>query len=71
MLFRSPYRFTVIGDPSTLASALGIPGGVVDTVARAEGRATVVQREQVVVGALRQLSAPRYARPDPTPTSSS
>ncbi len=71
VLLRAPYRFTVIGDPSTLASALGIPGGVVDTVARAEGRATVVQREQVVVGALRQLSSPRYARPDPTPTSRS
>ena len=26
----APYSFTVIGDPGTLASALGIPGGVVD-----------------------------------------
>jgi uncharacterized protein YlxW (UPF0749 family) len=59
-----PYRLAVIGDPRTLAAALGIPGGVVDTVAAQSGAsATIVQSPAVTVTALRQLSAPRYARP--------
>ena len=64
VLLRAPYRFTVIGSPGTLSSALGIPGGVLDTVARAQGMATVSQQDLVVVAALRTLRPPRYARPD-------
>jgi uncharacterized protein YlxW (UPF0749 family) len=61
---RSPYRFAVIGDPRTLAAALGIPGGVVDTIDRRAGaRATVVRSPRVSITALRVLVAPRYARP--------
>jgi uncharacterized protein YlxW (UPF0749 family) len=58
-----PYRFVVIGDPATLASALAIPGGVVDNVEQREGAALVERREQVRVSALRPLEQPRYARP--------
>lgn len=64
VLLRAPYRFTVIGDPGTLSSALGIPGGVLDTVARSQGLATVTRQDLVVVAALRPLAPPRYARPD-------
>lgn len=60
-----PYAFTVLGDRGTLASALGIPGGVVDTVARVGGTARVTPSDALVVGALRVLPTPRYARPAP------
>jgi uncharacterized protein YlxW (UPF0749 family) len=60
---RPPYRFVVVGDPATLASALGIPGGVVATVDQRGGRAEVEQQEQVRVDALRELDRPQYARP--------
>lgn len=60
-----PYRFVVVGEPTTLASAVGIPGGVVDNVEQRGGSAVVEQREEVVVDALRPLQEPRYARPAP------
>lgn len=62
-LLRAPYRFTVLGDPGTLASAMAIPGGVEDVAERAGGRAVVTQGEDLAVTALRPLSRPRYARP--------
>ena len=40
-VLRPPYRYRVVGDTATLASAMGIPGGVVDTVSRLGGTATV------------------------------
>ena len=58
-----PYTVLAIGEPGTLATALEIPGGVVDTVRQAHGEATVVQRRRVVIRALRALAAPHYARP--------
>ena len=64
-LLRPPYRFLVVGDAPTLASALVIPGGVVDNVEQLEGRAVVERDEDVLVGALRRLEEPRYARPTP------
>lgn len=64
---RAPYRLVAIGDPRTLTSALGIPGGVEDTVAAQAGaKAIVTSSPSLVVSALRPLSAPRYARPAPT-----
>ncbi|MCW2614266.1 MAG: hypothetical protein JWN08_1260 [Frankiales bacterium] len=62
-LLRPPYRFTVLGDPTTMETALGIPGGVVDTVEQLDGRAVVVRGEDLLVGALRAVTPPRYARP--------
>ena len=60
-----PYRFVVVGDASTLASAVVIPGGVVDNVESRGGTALVEQQDDVRVGALRALQPPRYARPAP------
>lgn len=37
----SPYTLTVIGDPQTLAPALNLPGGVVESVQREGGTVTV------------------------------
>lgn len=64
-LLTPPYTYTVLGDRGTLSSAAGIPGGVVDTVARRGGSARVTESDELLVGALRALSAPRYARPAP------
>jgi uncharacterized protein YlxW (UPF0749 family) len=61
----SPYEFRVIGDPRTLAAALRIPGGVLDSVRGGGGDATVVEQETVTVDALRALSAAGYAQPAP------
>jgi uncharacterized protein YlxW (UPF0749 family) len=62
-LLRPPYRFLVVGDAPTLAIALTIPGGVVDDVEQRGGRAVIERSEDVLVGALRPLGEPRYARP--------
>jgi uncharacterized protein YlxW (UPF0749 family) len=65
----APLRLVAIGDPRTLATALGIPGGVVDTVDAAAGaHAVVTSSPAVSVTALRALAAPRYASPAPAPT---
>ena len=61
-LLKPPYRFTVVGDPRTLASALAIPGGVIDNVESRGGTVDVV-RGDVAVTALRPAPRPRYARP--------
>lgn len=62
---RAPYRFLVVGQASTLTSALGIPGGVLDTVRLVGGDASVTSPATVSVTALKPLSTPRYARPAP------
>lgn len=59
----APFTVVVIGDPPTLAAALNIPGGVVDTVSRAGGQLGVRQQDRVEVAALRVPSEPQYARP--------
>jgi uncharacterized protein YlxW (UPF0749 family) len=66
-LLRAPYRFTVVGDPATLAAAMAIPGGVTDSVGQRGGRAVVTRSERVAVTALRPLDRPRYARPTAEP----
>lgn len=59
----APYTITAVGDPPTLAAALAIPGGVLDTVRRAGGTMDVTQADSVTVDALRQSHDPLYARP--------
>jgi uncharacterized protein YlxW (UPF0749 family) len=66
-LLRAPYRFTVIGEPATLAAALAIPGGVTDNVEQRDGEAVVTRSENLQVTALRPLDQPRYARPTEEP----
>ena len=61
----APYAITAVGDPPTLAAALAIPGGVLDTVRRAGGTMEVTQSDSVSVNALRQPREPLYARPAP------
>jgi uncharacterized protein YlxW (UPF0749 family) len=68
VLLLPPYRFVVIGDPATMSAALAIPGGVSDNVGQRGGTTVVTRRESVLVGALRALARPRYARPADQPT---
>lgn len=60
---RAPYTITAIGDGPTLAAALNIPGGIVDTVARAGGTLTIEQSPQVEVPALREIEPRQYSQP--------
>lgn len=59
----APYRFRVIGDSSTLAGALAIPGGVEDTVRQQGGSTEISREDRVQVAALHALQTPRYAHP--------
>jgi uncharacterized protein YlxW (UPF0749 family) len=58
-----PFVFRAIGDGQTLTSAMNIPGGIVDTVKRNGGSATVEQPSTVVIDALHTATTPRYAQP--------
>ncbi|MDQ6874623.1 MAG: DUF881 domain-containing protein [Actinomycetota bacterium] len=60
---RAPYHILAIGDGPTMAAALRIPGGVIDTIRQAGGSVTVEQRRDAAVTALRPLVTPQYARP--------
>jgi uncharacterized protein YlxW (UPF0749 family) len=60
-----PYRFRVIGDSRTLATALDIPGGVLDVLRQREAQGVVTQRSSVEITSLRAAPSPRYARPAP------
>jgi uncharacterized protein YlxW (UPF0749 family) len=60
---RGPYTLWVIGAPSTMQTALQIPGGVVASVTQAGGNVTMEQRSTVEVTAVRQPTSLQYARP--------
>ena len=58
-----PYTVVAIGDPATLAAAMNIPGGAMDSVERVGGTMVVQQSDRVDVTALRQPKARQYAQP--------
>nr|WP_090277317.1 DUF881 domain-containing protein [Mycolicibacterium komanii]CRL71629.1 hypothetical protein CPGR_02481 [Mycolicibacterium komanii] len=58
-----PYSVLAIGDPPTLAAAMTIPGGAMDSVERVGGTMAVQQSERVDVTALRQPKQRQYAQP--------
>ena len=58
-----PYIVVAIGDPPTLAAAMNIPGGAMDSVERVGGTMVVQQSDRVDVTALRQPKARQYAQP--------
>lgn len=66
----APYIVTAIGDGSTLASAMEIPGGVTESVRTVKGEAGVETKDEVTVSALQTVSEPQYARPVPSPKTS-
>ena len=60
---RTPYRVLAIGPPSTMATALRIPDGVVATVEAAGGTASIDQRSTIDVKVLRMLPNTKYSTP--------
>lgn len=66
-----PFTVLAIGEGQTMATALGIPGGVVASLPDG-AHAAVAVRQQVQVTALHAVQAPQYARPAATasPTAS-
>lgn len=58
-----PYSVVAIGDPATLAAAMNIPGGAMDSVERVGGTMSVQQADAVNVTALRQPKQRQYAQP--------
>jgi len=57
------YSIVAIGDPPTLAAAMNIPGGAVDSVKRVGGTMSVQQADKVDITALRQPKPRQYAQP--------
>jgi len=62
-----PYTILAIGDAQTMASAMEIPGGLSVNVRRLGASITIIQENELTVGALHTLREPRYARPVPSP----
>src|SRR3954466_15660650 len=58
-----PYSVLGIGDPPTLAAAMNIPGGAMDSVERVGGSMVVQQSDRVDITALRQPKPRQYALP--------
>jgi uncharacterized protein YlxW (UPF0749 family) len=63
----APFAIDVIGDPSTLETAMRIPGGVEDEVKQQGGAVTVTQQDDVAVSSLASAAAPGHARADGSP----
>jgi uncharacterized protein YlxW (UPF0749 family) len=59
----APYTLTVIGPADTMRTALTIPGGVADSVARDGGTLAVDEPQQVTVTALHVAGSLQYAKP--------
>jgi uncharacterized protein YlxW (UPF0749 family) len=57
------YSVLAIGDPATLAAAMNIPGGAMDSIERVGGTMAVQQADAVNVTALRQTKPRQYAQP--------
>jgi len=64
----SPYVWLAIGDPDTLAPALGIPGGALAAVRNTGATAEVSRPRKVEVKATREPGTPQYATPTPLAT---
>ncbi|RJK93134.1 DUF881 domain-containing protein [Vallicoccus soli] len=60
-----PYRVLAVGAPETLSAALGIPGGVEESLRRRGSEPRVTERDEVLVDALRPPAEPQYASPAP------
>lgn len=58
-----PYSVLAIGDPATLAAAMNIPGGAMDSIERVGGTMSVQQADVVDVTTLRQPKPRQYAQP--------
>lgn len=62
---KRPFTIEAIGDPSTMAEAANIRGGIVDRIFNRGGTADVVEVEKITITALADVKSPEYARPTP------
>jgi uncharacterized protein YlxW (UPF0749 family) len=69
VLLAPPYDIIAIGDPHTITTAMGIPGGVLETLTGKGATGTVIQHDVVRVTALHALATPQYAHPAPAVSS--
>jgi len=60
----APFLFSAIGDPATLATALDIPGGVLETLRQDGARGTVRQVDELTVSAIHAVRQPKFAVPN-------
>ncbi|GAA3532739.1 DUF881 domain-containing protein [Aeromicrobium panaciterrae] len=60
---KRPFTIEAIGDPSTLAEAVNIRGGLIDRIATRGGHATVEKEKKITITALADVKSPEYARP--------
>lgn len=58
-----PLTILAIGDPATLATAMGIPGGAVASVSYAGAEVVLTESDQIQITAVRSPEAPEYAEP--------
>ena len=63
LILAPPYSVLAIGDPPTLAAAMNIPGGAVDSVERVGGTMAVQQADHIDITTLRQPKPRQYAQP--------
>ncbi|MBF0687542.1 MAG: DUF881 domain-containing protein [Cellulomonas sp.] len=63
VIIRAPFRWSVIGDPDTIAPALEIPGGALVRVRADGGRGTVEKSDRVDVTAVLTPHEPVHASP--------
>ena len=62
---KEPYRWLVVVDPNTMATALEIPGGALAYVRNDGGTGSVESSDLVRVTALRAVADPQFATPVP------
>lgn len=67
VLITQPYVIVAIGSPTTMASAMEIPGGLSVNLRQIGATITITQSRALTVAALHTVREPRYARPVSTP----
>lgn len=60
---KRPFLIEAIGDPSTMAAAVRIRGGIADKVQTRDGTLTVETRDKITITALADVKRPEYAQP--------
>ena len=66
-----PYDMLAVGDSATMAAAMGIPGGVLDTLKGKSATGTVTRLQTVRITALHAVQLPKYAQPAASPSAQS
>ncbi|TGJ97020.1 hypothetical protein DLJ96_03005 [Actinotalea fermentans ATCC 43279 = JCM 9966 = DSM 3133] len=61
----SPYEWQAIGDPSTLETALEIPGGAMSSVRNEGATPKITQQDLITISSTREPEAPEFATPVP------